>query len=92
MPKQSNKPKLPKGITEEFVGIVESESTDSLKQLIVQMQSQIEESKEFLTENDQVQDLKAAYDEAVAPARETIRTLRARTKFVVEALKKSGAL
>ena len=89
---KQSKRKLPAGITEEFVEVVEREGSEALKSMIVNMQAQLEDAQRFLKENEQVLELKAAYEEAAAPSRETVKVLRARTKFVVEALKKSGVL
>lgn len=103
MPK-SAKPKLPAGITEEFVENVDRSSPDQLKAMVVTMQGQIGEVQAFLTNDEpnlpqeqllgaqRLAEMKAAFDEAVAPSKETMRNLRARTKWVVEALKKAGAL
>lgn len=90
--KSPKKPKLPPGLTEEFVQEVETESHEQLKTRIVTMQGQLDEVQSFLKENEDVLELKASYDEAAAPSRETIKALRARTKFIVESLKKSGGL
>lgn len=103
--KGPKKKKLPFGITEEFVGEVESSSADQLKARVITIQNQIEESGAFLRgdlekiEDEkqkagaiELQDLKANYTEAAAPCREALRSLRNRNKFVLEALKKSGGV
>jgi len=102
--KKDKGPKLPAGITQEFVEEIDSLGPDNLKTRIVQMQGQIEETRAFLNCDEErlpeeqlkgaieLKEMKASYNEAAAPARETVRTLRARTKWIVEALKKNGAL
>lgn len=100
--KKPAKKKLPVGLNEEFVAEVESASVEVLKEKIVNFQKGIDESRAFLKgvpngddlkalqAAERILDLKAAYDEAAAPTRETIRALNNRTKFVLDALKKAG--
>lgn len=89
--KKAQKKKLPVGITEEFVSEVEAASIDELKSMIVRFQEGINDAQMFLKENEKVLDLKAAYEEAAAPSRETVKSLRNRTKMVLDTLKKMGA-
>lgn len=90
--RKEKKKKMPLGITEEFVSECDSASSDNLKAMVVQIQGQADEARTFLKEDERLQELKAAYDEAAAPTRETLKVLKNRTKFIVDALKQQGAL
>lgn len=90
--KKEKKKKLPLGITDEFVAECNSSDSSTLKALIVNIQSQAEEARTFLKEDEKILELKSQYDEAAAPTRETIRVLKNRTKFLIDALKEQGQL
>lgn len=90
--RKPKEPKLPKGITPEFVDECNGSTTDLLKAKIVTFQGQIGESREFMKENDELRRLKDEVELVAGPIKETIRTLNARTKYIVEELKKKGAL
>jgi hypothetical protein len=90
--RKEKKAKLPFGISDEFVAELEAASVDDMKARIVTMQGGIDEAQGFLKDNQDVLDLKAAYDEAAGPTRDAIKALRNKTKMIVDALKKQGAL
>lgn len=90
--KKDKKPKLPFGIDESFVAELEAASVEDMKARIVTIQGGMDEAQDFLKNNQDVLDLKASYDEAAGPTRDAIKALRNKTKMIVDALKKQGAL
>ncbi len=88
--RKPQKKRLPLGISEEFIAEVEAASPDQLKSMIVRFQEGIAEARAFQKEDPKVRDLKETYDQAVGPARETIRVLSNRTKMVLDTLRKLG--
>ena len=105
MSPKENKKKLPFGLNEEFVEEMERASTEELKARVITIQTQIEESQAFLKGDlDKIEDekqregartlqeLKANYTEAASPVRDALKSLKNRNKFVMEQLKKNGAI
>jgi hypothetical protein len=90
--KKEKAPKLPPGITEEFVDRVSSLDNDSKKALIVELQKHIDDSQQFLKTKEEIVSAREALKEMEAPARETIKHMTNRTKFLIDDLKKSGGL
>lgn len=90
--KKEKKPKLPKGVTEEFVSSVDSSSTEDLQSMIVRMQKDLDDVSIFLKTNVEIARLKEELTEIESPAKETRTVLNNRTKMVIEALKSRGAL
>jgi hypothetical protein len=90
--KQPKKKKLPAGITDEFIAEAERASVDELKSMIVRFEGHADETRTFLKTNENLVELKRSYDEAVGPSRDTLKVLKNRTKYVVDALKKQGAI
>lgn len=81
--------KLPKGVDQSFVDIVQSMSTDELKSQIVTLQLHFRENEEFKKSEGYVE-AKDRYQEVVGPIKETSISLRNKTKLVVERLKEKG--
>lgn len=90
--KRAPKPKLPFGITEEFVDQIDTSTTEQLKGIIVQIQGDLDEASNFLKTNEEIIRLKGELDMIKGPTNETKRSLTNRTKFIVDALKEKGAL
>jgi hypothetical protein len=90
--KKEKKPKLPAGITDEFVDRVSALDNDSKKALIVELQKHIDDSKEFLKTKQEIVDAREALKEMEGPAKETIKHMTNRTKFLIDDLKKTGGL
>lgn len=87
---KTEKKKLPFGVSDEFVGELESSSIEQIKAMIVRFQEGIDEAQTFLKTDEKVLELKSAYDEAKGPSVDTVKALRNRTKLAIDALKKSG--
>ena len=104
MAKKSKEPKLPQGVTKEFVEELERATPEQMKDIVITIQSQIAESKAFLSGDtaalpeervkgaETLKDLKQEYDMVAAPTREAIRHLQNRNKFVMEQLKKDTGI
>lgn len=90
--KKEKGPKLPPGVTEEFMDRVSGLDTESKKALIVELQKHIDDSREFLKTKDEIVNAREALKEMEGPARETIKHMSNRTKFLIDDLKKSGGL
>jgi len=84
--------KLPKGVTEEFVDKVMSLDNEGKKALIVELQKHISEAKTFLKTNEKIVQMREELKELEGPARETISHMNNRTKYLIDELKKSGAI
>jgi hypothetical protein len=89
-------PKLPKGVSEEFVDSIQSMTTDELKSQIVILQVQNQDNEEFKAgegftaakaEFDYAKD---RFDQVAGPVKETTVSCKNRTKIVVERLKERG--
>jgi hypothetical protein len=92
MPRKPKGPKLPAGITDEFVNEVNSSSADDRKAMIIRIQTQLEDSKKFLKENSDLKDQRDALKLAEGPTRDAIKVLRNRTAYLIEQLKQQGAI
>ena len=83
--------KLPKQIDEAFYNTVQSMTIDELKAKIVSLQVQNEENNAFKESEAYVQ-AQAEYQLVVGPVRDVARSIKAKTKFVLELLKDKGAI
>jgi hypothetical protein len=102
--RKSKEPKLPVGVSKEFVEQLEKSTPAEMKEMVITFQSQIAESAAFLSGNiavlpeervkgaQMLQDLKEDYNMAAAPIREAIRHLKNRNKFVMDQLKKDTGI
>lgn len=90
--KKEKGPKLPAGVTQEFVDRVSGLDNDSKKALIVELQKHIDDSREFLKTKEEIVTAREALKEMEGPAKETIKHMGNRTKFLIDDLKKSGGL
>ena len=90
--KKNKGPKLPKGITEEFVAEVETMSADALKGRIVSMQKDLQDCQVFLDTKKEIVDMKAELKLLTGPTQETMTFLKNRTKHVLKLLGDKGAL
>jgi len=86
--KQTSK-KLTAGVSEEFADSLNNCTIDELKAKVVQLQVQVEENNAF-KETQGYTDALTAYQLVVGPVRETARSLKNRTKMVIERLKEKG--
>lgn len=87
---KSQKRKLPAGVHETFADEVDAMQTDALKAKVVDLQKGLDDAMEFKKTQGYLE-AKAEWDEVAQPANETIRHVRAKTKYVIEALKGKGA-
>jgi hypothetical protein len=89
-------PKLPKGVTEEFVDSINAMSTDELKAQIVILQVQNQDNEEFKASEGftkakgEFDYAKDRFDQVAGPVKETTVSCKNRTKLVVERLKEKG--
>ena len=94
--KQSKAPKLPFGVDQDFLDSIQSMTTDELKARVVTLQVQVQENEAFkeTPEFQQAQEefdlAKERYDYVAGPIRETAKSLKNRTKAVIEVLKAKG--
>ena len=86
--KQTSK-RLPAGVSEEFVDSLNNCTIDELKAKIVQLQLDNESNNQF-KESQGYQDALAAYQLVVGPVKEVSRSLKNRTKMVIERLREKG--
>ena len=90
------KPKLPAGVTQEFIDGIQGMSTDELKATVVTLQIQNQENEEFklsteYLENEEEFDCaKAHHDYIAGPVKEVTVSIRNRTKLVIKRLKEKG--
>ena len=85
-------PKMPVGITDEFVDELNSLDIPDIKSKIVVMQQDIAESRAFLKDNEDITDLREKLKLVEGPTRDTTKVLKNRTKYALERLKERGAL
>jgi hypothetical protein len=90
--KKEKKKKLPKGLTEEFIEMTQSASTDELKAQIVTMQVELSNCEKFLKEKPEILDLREQLAMVEGPTKETKTSLKNRTKHVLTLLGERGAL
>lgn len=94
--KQAKSPKLPKGVTQEFVDSIQAMSTDQLKALIVILQVQNQENEAFKESDDYINaqvvfdQAKVQFDLIAGPVKETTVSVKNRTKMVVARLREKG--
>lgn len=98
------KKKYPYGVDEEFLRDLEAASTDILKDKLAKQQSYIEEVTAFLKCDyanldaaqhagaQKLKELKEAYEEAAGPSRDAKRASKNRIKYIMEQLRKNGAV
>lgn len=89
--KKSKKAKLPAGIDETFLDEVARMTQDEMKEKICLVTNGIDEAKAFL-KTQAVLDLKAAYDEAAGPSRDTVKHGQNKIKYLIDELRKNGGL
>jgi hypothetical protein len=87
---RSRKKKEPEGITPEFKDDVTKMTSDQMKIKVFNMQAEAMKTQDFLKNNPGVVDAKNAYDLAAGPARDTMRVLKNRTKYIIDEMNKSG--
>jgi hypothetical protein len=85
-------PKLPAGITEEFLDEFARMSDDDMKQRILTMQNDLARADAFLKTKAEIVALKAELSLIEAPFRETMTVLKNRTKFIIDELRRKGIL
>lgn len=90
--KKEKGPKLPPGVTQEFVDSVARLDITGMKNLISVLQKDIDDSRVFLKTNEEIVQLRATLKESTASATETIKHMSNRTTFLVDALKQNGGL
>lgn len=90
--KKEKEPKLPPGISNEFIDRVNTLSPEARKALIVELQKNIDDSRIFLATNETIVQLKENLKECTASATETIKHMGNRTKYLIDELKKQGSL
>lgn len=92
------KAKLLKGVTQEFMDGIESQTTDSLKALVVTLQHQVQENEAFkeseayLKEHELYTSAKERFDLVAGPVKESSTSLKNRTKLVIKRLIEKGAI
>lgn len=89
---KNKKKKLPPGITEEFIDSVNGLDSQGRKTLIFELQKGIEEARAYLDTNEGVLEAKAQLDMVAGPARDTIKSLKNRNKFILDQMKLNGEL
>ena len=97
MRKNQNKShKLPKGVDQTFVDIIQALPTDDLKKLIVELQlknqdnEEFKESPEFQLEVDKYTASKARYQLVAGPIKDLTVSIKNKTKLIIERLKEKG--
>lgn len=90
--RKQKEPKLPFGVTPEFVDELASATTEDLKAKIVTIQKDLAEVVNFLKTNENLEDLRNRLKEAEGPSKDTKKSLNNRTKLVLDTLKERGAL
>lgn len=91
-------PKLPAGVTQEFLDEIQSASTEDLKARIVSLQVMFQEneafkeSPAFVSAQEEFDYAKERYKMVAGPIKETATSLKNRTKVVIERLKEKGAV
>ena len=91
-PRKEKGPKLPFGVSSEFVEEIAAASTEVLKAKIVTMQKDLDEVITFLKTDTKLEELKNAVKEVEGPSRDTKKSLNNRTKLVINGLRERGAL
>jgi hypothetical protein len=79
--------KLKSGVTQEFVDRIEALATVDKRDLIVEIQKQIDDANTFLKTKQEILDLQAQLDLIKGPTQDTLRDLKNRTKFLIDRLK-----
>lgn len=90
--KIDSKPKLPIGVTDEFLNEIASADERHLQAMTTRLSGQINDAQKFLKEDPKVQELKEAYFQVKAPSMETIKACRNRVRYIVERLEQMGKL
>lgn len=91
-PKKNKEPKLPPGVTQEFVDSAARLDAQGMKNLIAELQKHIDDSRTFLKTNEDICHLRDQLKDSTASATETIKHMGNRTKFLVDVLKTNGGL
>jgi hypothetical protein len=98
------KKKYPYGVDEEFLQEVESSTTEVLKDKLAKQQAYIEEVQAFLKCDygnldpaqhagaQKLKEMKEAYEEAAGPSRDAKKASKNRIKYIMEQLRKNGAV
>jgi hypothetical protein len=81
--------KLKPGVTAEFVEAIERTSTQDKRDLIVELQKQINDARVFLATKEEILTLKGQLELLQGPSQQTIRFLNNRTKFLIDRLKET---
>lgn len=90
--KKARAPKLPAGITQEFIDTVDAASSDDKKAMIVRMQKDLDEAQTFLKSKEEIVDLREQLKLLEGPSRDTIKAIKNKTKHVIDALNQQGAI
>jgi hypothetical protein len=86
MAKRGRKKKEIPGIDEIFLNEVNSMDTAARKARIVTMQFSMDESEDFLKNNEAILETKAELASLVGPSKETLKVLKNRTKYLIDQL------
>lgn len=84
--------KDPPGIDEAFKTDVDSCDRNQLKERIITIQNQIEESEGFLKTKPEIVELKEKLKLSQSSAKETIRHLKNRNRYVLQRMRDLGAV
>lgn len=83
--------KLPKNVDESFAEEMDRASVDQLKAKIVELQAGLDTAQEF-KKSQAYLDAKAEWNMVSGPTNDTIKAVRAKTKYVIDGLKEKGAI
>jgi|GEM_PF-5700352 len=84
--------KEPAGIDDVFKQEVDGYSREQLKEKVITIQNQIEESEVFMKTKDEIVKAKEDLKYALAGPRETIKHLKNRNKYVLQRMRDIGAI
>lgn len=87
-----SKKKEPLGITPEFKDEVARMSSDQKKAIVFNLQAESVKVTGFLKEDRAVTSAKEAYEMIAGPARDTLKALKNRTKYIINDMKDSGEI
>lgn len=90
--RKPRQPKLPAGITQEFIDTVDAASPEDKKAMIVRMQKDLDEAQTFLKTKQEIVDLREQLKLIEGPSRDTIKAIKNKTKHVIDALNMQGAI
>jgi len=90
--RRSKGPVYPAGVNQAFVTMVQEADDEGRKKLIFDLEKGIHDTEVFLKTKKEIQDARAALNLLTSSSTTTIKHMKNRIKFIIDELKRTGAV